>query len=368
MTFGAPWVLALLLVVPLWVWRQRRLPLRSVRFSRVEGIAKLPPTIRQRWMWLPPFLTVAAVVVLIVALAQPREGRRRAISTTQGIAIELIVDRSGSMQAMDFRIDGQPVDRLTAIKNVAGRFVLGRDEQQGFSFDVSPSGDPLAGRPNDMIGLITFAGYADAQAPPTLDHRFLVKQLNDTGIVSRRKEDGTAIGDAIALAVEKLHALDARQQDQVQGKVIILLTDGENNAGAMDPGVAAELAQTMGVKIYTIGVGTQGRAPVPIVDLFGRKRLQYMDVNIDEETLRQVAQATGGQYFRATDTQSLQQIYEQIDQLEKTEVQADHYVDYRELAVESWQTTWVTVPPFLFVAAALLAAAIGLESTWLSTL
>ena len=143
---------------------------------------------------------------------------------------------------------------LTAIKNVAGKFVTG--------------GENLDGRFSDLVGLITFAGYADGETPPTLDHAFLVSQLNNAQIVTNRSEDGTAIGDAISLAVEKLNALDQRQKQKVKSKVIILLTDGENNAGELEPIQAAELAQTMGIKVYTIGVGTKGQAPVPVTDAF----------------------------------------------------------------------------------------------------
>ncbi len=182
---------------------------------------QLRPTLRQRLTWLPSALTIAAIVFLILGLARPREGREQTIAESEGIAIEMVVDRSGSMQAMDFQVDGQHVDRLTAIKKVAGNFVTGDKE--------------LDGRFSDLVGLITFAGYADGETPPTLDHAFLVSQLNNARIVTNRSEDGTAIGDAISLAVEKLNALDARQKNKVKSKVIILLTDGENNAGELEP-------------------------------------------------------------------------------------------------------------------------------------
>jgi Ca-activated chloride channel family protein len=306
-------------------------------------------------MWLPNALTLLAILLIIVALARPREGRDRTISDSEGIAIEMVVDRSGSMQALDFKIDGENVDRLTAIKNVAGKFILG--------------GENLDGRFSDLVGLVTFAGYADAITPLTLDHRFLIRQLYAAEIVTSQSEDGTAIGDAISLAVEKLNALDAKQQEKVKSKIIILLTDGENTAGELEPTQAAELAQTMGIKIYTIGVGTQGRAPFPVVDPFsGRQRLRMMSVNIDEETLQQVAALTGGKYFRATDTDSLQMIYTEIDQLEKTKVELQQFVDYRELAVSSYQSRWLTVPPLLLIAFALLATRMLLQQIWLREL
>jgi Ca-activated chloride channel family protein len=230
-------------------------------------------------------------------------------------------------------------------------------------------GKELTGRFNDLIGLITFAGYADGESPPTLDHTFLMAQLNGSQIVTERSEDGTAIGDAISLAVEKLNALDKRQKEQVKSKIIILLTDGENNAGELEPVQAAELAETFGIKIYTIGVGTQGQAPMPVTDPFtGRRVIQWVPVSIDEQTLTQVAEMTGGKYFRATDTRSLEKIYETIDQLEKSKVESNHYVDYRELAVQSYDRAGLHVPPLLSIAFGLLMARWLLEETWLREL
>ncbi|TWT63393.1 vWA domain-containing protein [Rubinisphaera italica] len=354
--FYSPWYFLLLLIVPWMAWRlfapRRR---RAVRFSSLKIAQQMTPTLRQRLIWLPNALTMAAIIFLIVGIARPREGREQTVAESEGIAIEMVVDRSGSMQAMDFQIDGEHVDRLTAIKKVAGEFVMGSD------------GHELEGRFSDLVGLITFAGYADGETPPTLDHSFLVSQLNNASIVTTRNEDGTAIGDAISLAVEKLNALDARQKQKVQSKVIILLTDGENNAGQLEPVQAAELAATMGIKVYTIGVGTKGQAPVPVTDAFGRQRIQWMPVNIDEETLTKVAEVTGGKYFRATDTDSLANIYTEIDQLEKTKVEAKHFVDYRELAVQSYAGP-ISVPPLLLIAFVLLAARLVLQQTWLREL
>ncbi|MEZ6062845.1 MAG: VWA domain-containing protein [Planctomycetaceae bacterium] len=354
--FHSPWYFILLPLVPVVAWRLfARRRLLAVRFSSVALARRMQPTLRQRLVWLPNALTIAALLLLIVGAARPREGREQAVSESEGIAIELVVDRSGSMQAMDFQIDGEHVDRLTAIKNVAGKFVSG--------------GDGLEGRFSDLVGLVTFAGYADGVTPPTLDHSFLVAQLNNAQIVNSRSEDGTAIGDAISLAVEKLSALDARQKKKVKSKVIILLTDGENNAGELDPVQAAELAQTMGIRIYTIGVGTRGQAPMPVSDPFsGRTVMQWVPVNIDEDTLTKVANVTGGQYFRATDTDSLQKVYTEIDQMEKTAVEARHYVDYRELAVQSWFVSGMKLPAVLMMAFVLLAARLVLQQTWLREL
>lgn len=354
--FHSPWYLLLLLFIPLFAWRLwRRKPADALRFSTLRTAAAIPPSLRQRMLWLPPVLTLLALTLLIIGLARPREGRQQTITNDEGIAIALVVDRSSSMLAMDFDIDGSPVDRLTAIKYVAAKFVEG-------------SG-PLAGRISDLIGLISFAGYADSLTPLTLDHQFLIRRLNEAEIVDSRREDGTAIGDAVALAVEKLNALDSRRETPMPSKVIILLTDGENTAGELEPLPAAELAETMGIKIYTIGVGTKGEAPVPRRDPFsGRIVTQMMQVNIDEDTLREIAELTGGRYFRATDTKSLERIYEEIDGLEKVEVEANYYVDYRELAVQSIKTRFAELPPILLWAFGLLCLRIVLQHTWLRQL
>ncbi len=356
MMFYSPWYFLLLLLVPFLARRlfspQRR---SAIRFSSLQLAKKMTPTLRQRLTWLPAALTLAAVTLIIIGLARPREGREQTVAESEGIAIEMVIDRSGSMQAMDFQIDGEHVDRLTAIKKVAGQFVTGSDDKK------------LEGRFSDLVGLVTFAGYADGQTPPTLDHAFLVSQLNNARIVTDHSEDGTAIGDAISLAVEKLYALDQRQEKKVQSKVVILLTDGESNAGELDPIEAAELAATMGVKVYTIGVGTKGQAPVQVTDPFGRRTIEYMQVNIDEATLTKVAEITGGKYFRATDTDSLANIYAEIDQLEKTKVEAKHFVDYRELAVQKYAGV-VTLPPLLLIAFVLLATRLVLQQTWLREL
>lgn len=351
--FFSPWYFLLLLLLPLLAWRMfAKQNHRAISFSSVAVASRIRPTLRQRLIWLPKLLTLLAMLFLILGLARPREGREKTTVDSEGIAIEMVVDRSGSMRALDFQIDGNNVDRLTAIKNVAEKFVVGQDQ--------------LEGRFSDLVGLITFAGYADGVTPPTLDHQFLLSSLNSTEIVETRSEDGTAIGDAIALAVEKLNALDDRQAEKVKSKVIILLTDGENTAGELEPIAAAEVAQTMGIKVYTIGVGTKGQAPYPMQDAFsGRIVTRMMQVNIDEATLKKVAQATGGKYFRATDTDSLLAIYKEIDELEKTKVESKNYVDYRELAVQPFRAGIISLPPMLLVAFVLLIGRIVLKNTWL---
>ena len=354
--FHSPWYFLLLLLLPLIAWRlfskQRK---SSIRFTSLSIAKRLSPTLRQRLLWLPKLLTLLALLFLILGLARPREGRDRTVVNSEGIAIEMVVDRSSSMRALDFKIEGEHVDRLTAIKNVAGKFVAG---------DTSGDED-LKGRFSDLVGLITFAGFADGVTPPTLDHGFVVTNLNKTEIAATRSEDGTAIGDAIALAVEKLNALDERQEEKVKSKVVILLTDGENTAGELEPIAAAEIAQTMGIKIYTIGVGTKGQAPIPTRDLFGRQIIRMFPVNIDEETLEKVAQTTGGKYFRATDTDSLMGIYQEIDQLEKTKVESKNFTDYRELAVQPYRFGSFSIAPLLLIAFGLLIGRVVLQNTWL---
>lgn len=351
------WFLLLLLAVPLLAWRLFARRAATVNFSATDVVADLGSTWKTRTWWVPPALRVSAVVLVIVALARPQEGLKETIVDSEGIAIEMVVDRSGSMRAMDFEVAGEPVDRLTAIKDVAGKFVNGDDD--------------LDGRPADLIGLVTFAGFADGSSPLTLDHPYLLARLNQTEIASDRNEDGTAIGNALSLAVEKLNLREQRQMGEnddegrkLKSKVVILLTDGENNAGDVDPLQAAELAATMDVKVYTIGVGTKGRAPVPVTDPFtGQTFVQWADVSIDEETLEAIADTTGGKYFRATDTASLTGIYDEIDQLEKSHVEERHYVDFRELAVEPLRAGFVTLPPLLLVALLLLATECVLSGT-----
>jgi Ca-activated chloride channel family protein len=360
--FSTPsaYYLLLLLIVPYMLYRalsKRRNA--AITFSSTDAAAGMPKSWRQKLIWLPPTLGALGLALMIISLARPQEGRKEAIVESEGIAIEMVVDRSGSMQAMDFDLKGQPVDRLTAIKDVAGKFIQGSDE--------------LDGRASDLIGLITFAGQSDAQVPPTLDHTFLNARLNNATIVTKRSEDGTAIGDAIGLAVEKLTNLDelqqSKQREAVKSKVIILMTDGENNAGSLDPIPAAELAKTLGIKVYTIGVGTNGLAPVPVANPFtGRESLQMVEVKIDEETLKKVADETGGKYFRATDTDSLAAIYAEIDEMEKSEVEARHLMDYRELAVEPIHLGALTLPPLLLLAMFSLLGQVVLSNTVLRQL
>jgi Ca-activated chloride channel family protein len=291
---------------------------------------------------LIPVSRTVAVGALILALARPQQGDEQTRIFSEGIAIEMVVDVSGSMQAMDFELDGQRKNRLEAIKKVFGEFVSG--------------GKKLEGRPDDLIGMIAFAMYPDSKCPLTLDHDNLLTIVEQTEIDTEQTGSRTAIGDGIALGVERLLDIDRRRKDadrnQVKSKVMILLTDGESNAGEIDPKRAAELAATMDVKIYTVGVGTRGMAPVPVRDFTGRLRFVSQRVNIDEDTLKEIARITGGRYFRATDTSSLENIYAEIDQLEKTETEEKRYLQYREKA-----------PWLLGLAFAMVSLEIGLVNT-----
>lgn len=351
------WALLLLVLVPLvWWWAYARRRPTAVRFSSTQALASVRPSWRVRLWWLIPLLRTLALILLIVALARPRKGNEQARIPAEGIAIQLIVDRSSSMEALDFQLEGQRVNRLAAVRNVVEGFVSG--------------GEGLRGRPDDLIGMISFARYADDKCPLTLDHGYLIDVLEQTEIVTRQEEDGTAIGDAIGLGVERLRAIDDQQRrsggKKIKSKVIVLLTDGENNAGDLDPVRAAELAATFDIKIYTIGAGTTGYAPFPTVDPFtGRRVLRNVEVTIDEETLRRIADATGGEYYRATDTDSLRRVYAEIDKLEKTRTVELRYYQYTELATQSIRLGSLHLPPVLLCAFALVALEVVLAQTLL---
>lgn len=358
MIFHSPsvWLLFLLLLLPFLWWRWTRRSFKTgVTYTSHVDLSLLPSTIRSKTTWIPACLRLLAIALLIVCVARPQKRFERTQQSADGVAIELVIDRSSSMNAHDFTIDGQAVDRLTAVRRVAGEFIQGMGE--------------LNGRSGDLIGLITFAGYADSNCPMTFDHEYLVSDVLDgVQIVNERSEDGTAIGDAVALAVERLSSLEDRvKQDSgnsIQSKVIILLTDGENNQGDLDPQTAADIAAAMDITVYTIGAGTNGYAPFPTTDIFGRTVMRQQQVQIDEETLEMIASTTGGKYFRATDTASLQEIYAAIDEMERTEITQRTYVNHVDMAVESVSMAGFTLPPLLLVAFTFLFADIILRSTY----
>lgn len=358
--FEQAWWLLLLLVIPLvWLRWTRSSWRAAVVLPGASALlaAGLPSRgVMARARWLLPLLRSLAVVFLVIGLARPVKANEQSRIFVEGIAIELVVDRSGSMQAMDFARRGREMDRLDAVKLVASEFIGG--------------GEGLKGRKDDLIGLVTFSRFADSLSPPTLDHDYLIdvlKRIRPAG----GNEDGTAIGDGVALAVERLRDLgESRGVDptrRIKSRVIILLTDGENNAGDIDPIIAAEMAKTLGIRLYTIGVGSRGMAPMPVQTPFGR---QYVNqpVSIDEELLQAMAEMTGGEYFRATDERSLRDIYERIDALEKTATEERRYRQSTSLAVESITIEGVSIPPLLLGAAILLALELLLAQTRLRVL
>lgn len=302
--FSTPEMLWLLGLLPVMlVWRGRRGVKSAVTFSSTAIAAKIAGACRTRPGQWRGTLRALSLGLLILGLARPQLSTGKTTVQASGIDIVLGVDVSGSMEALDFAIDGKPVGRLDAVKRVVAKFV--------------------EGRPDDRIGLVAFAGRPYLVSPLTYDHEWLLERLDalEVGMV----EDGTAIGSAVASSLNRLRDQDA------ESKIVILLTDGMNNAGKVAPLAAAEAAEALGIKVYTIGAGTRGEAPVPMVDAFGRTRIGRAKVDIDEDTLRQVAERTGAQYYRATDTDSLVDIYGQIDELEKTERTLEKYFEHKEL-------------------------------------
>jgi len=325
-----PWALALVALVPLLFWAQRRRRRdAAVRFPSLGVVQAIPYRGVRRWRWVLHALRGLALVLLVGALARPQKGRAESAFHGEGIDIVLAVDISGSMLSEDFTLGSQRASRLDVVKSVVKEFV--------------------EGRAGDRIALVLFSGRPYTQCPLTLDHGWLLQNLDRAHI--GMIEDGTAIGSALATAAGRLEHSDAKS------KVIILLTDGQNNAGKISPATAADAVKALGVHVYTIGAGTRGLAPFPAQDLFGNKVYRPMKVDIDEDTLKDIAKKTGGKYFRATDTASLEQIYGEINQLEKTTFSAPRFLDYDELY------PWLAVPAML-----LLCAEVGLSHTLLRKL
>lgn len=302
--FAHPEFLFLLLALPvLAVWKSRWGRPVAVRMPSTGDALAAGAKPRSRAGGFRFLLTLLGFALLIAAFARPRLGKGSSEIEASGIDIILALDVSGSMEALDFKLEGRPANRLEVVKKVVGEFI--------------------AGRPNDRIGMVAFAGRPYLVSPLTLDQEFLAKRL--ASVKMGQVEDGTAIGSAIASATAHL------KDSTAKSRIIILLTDGVNNAGAVNPLTAAEAAKALGIKVYTIGAGTIGEAPVPGRDMFGRTRMQMMKVEIDEKLLADVATATGGQTFRATDTGSLEKIYESINQLEKSTHKLKKYQQYDEL-------------------------------------
>lgn len=364
MRFADPhwlWIGAVAIVLAV-VWRLRTGRAHAVDYSSVRLLQRLPRTWAQRLKPLLPGVVALGLAGVALALARPQIGKEETRIRTEGIAIEMAIDRSGSMAVLDCRLDGKQVDRFTAIKDVFTDFVSG--------------GDGLPGRPDDLIGLVVFGGYADSKCPPTIDHGALLEILEDTDIPfhTRDPERGwpyldvdpraitrddqaelaTAIGDAVALAADRLAAVDAKS------RVMIVLSDGKDTVAGQDPDAsdpvdAARAAAALGIKIYTIGFGSRRRTyPRAEIDRFGRvfaRENSNPGLVPDDETLREVATIGGGRFFRAESTEKLREVYAEIDRLEKTKTEGLTFVEYRE--VYTWP---LLVGLGLLLAHALLAA------------
>ncbi|HMN47650.1 MAG TPA: VWA domain-containing protein [Ignavibacteriaceae bacterium] len=318
-SFAYSWVLYFLLVIPLlivwYIWQGRKKQ-AAIKYSSLKIFAKIPATFKERLRHLPFALRMIALIFLIVALARPQNFSAGQNVNAEGIDIAMVLDISGSMMAEDFK-----PNRLEAAKDVIDNFIKGRT--------------------TDRIGLVIFSREAFTQCPLTIDYSVLRNLLADikTGMI----EDGTAIGNGIANGVNRLKDSDAKS------KVIILLTDGVNNAGEVDPISAAEIAAKFGIRIYTIGVGTRGEAPYPVQTPFGT-RYQMMPVEIDEALLKKISDLTGGQYFRATNNRALEEIYNKIDKMEKTKIEITSYKNAKEL-----YAGWLEIG-FLFLLLELVAS------------
>lgn len=304
LSFSHPWVLLLLLLIPpLAFLRGRFGGTAGVTFSSTAALLRLGQRRRSRAGAFLAALSYLALAALIVALARPQLGREITRVQASGVDIMLVLDVSRSMLSEDFTIGSSRANRIEAVKQVTEQFIRQR--------------------PNDRIGIIAFAGRPYLVSPLTLDHDWLIQNLDRLriGLV----EDGTAIGSAIASAANRLKDKEAKT------KLIVLLTDGDNNAGKVMPVTAAEAAKALGIRIYTVGAGTNGEAPFPFTDPFGRTVYRNVPVVIDEKSLEQIASKTNGRYFRATDTSSLKTIFNEIDKLEKSKVEVEKIAQYRDL-------------------------------------
>lgn len=321
--FEDAWVLLLGAgVIPIVFLALTRRRHGSLKFPTLQLVRQLGP-VSSHVQYVPLALRTGAVLLLVCALARPQLGNKSTEMLNEGVDIILALDTSGTMEALDFVQKSQRVSRLDAVKSVVTEFISGRD--------------------NDRIGMIVFGTNAFLQCPPTLDHGVLLDFLKriEIGVAG----EYTAIGSAIALSASRLKDLPGKE------KVVILLTDGINNRGTISPQTAARIAKSLGIKIYTIGVGTKGKAPFLVHTVLG-DQLEYEYVPLDEETLKNVAKETGAEYFRATDTEALEAIYKQINKMEKVEVKVKEYTEYFEL-----------YPWFIFPALALIGTELLLRNT-----
>jgi len=306
MVFKTPWILVTIpfgIAVLVFLLRRQRQP--GLRFPTTAVLVSLPVTWKGRLRRLPMIMRIIVIVLFLMALSGPRRTLEHTFIQSEGIDIVLTIDTSGSMAAEDFIIANKRVNRLEVVKDVVEEFI---DQRR-----------------SDRIGLIAFAGLGYTVSPMTTDYDWLKTNLKRIrlGLI----KDGTAIGSAIAASLSRL------TKSEAQSKIIILLTDGMNNSGKIAPLEAARAAQAMGIKIYTIGAGSEGMVPFPVTDFWGRTIYQRVQIDMDEDILREIADMTGGRYYRAMDTASLRDIYREIDQLEKTEIKQWGYKQYKELFV-----------------------------------
>ena len=302
--FKTPVVLILIpLLLGLFWHEHRRREGTSFRFSSLSLMRQIGTTWRVRWSFLPWVLRALVLVLLLIALAEPRKLLAQSKLNSEGIDIVLALDVSGSMSAEDYVINGQRISRLDIIKSTVENFVKQRRD--------------------DRIGLIVFGSQAYTVCPLTTDHEWLLENLKQVriGVI----EDATAIGSGIATSLLRL------RDSKAKSRVIVLLTDGVNNSGKIQPLDAAKMAQALGIKIYTIGAGTRGIVPFPVTDEFGNRHYEQAQFDLDEDTLKKIAVMTQGEYFRAADTESLRHIYVEIDKLEKTKIEGKGYKQYEPL-------------------------------------
>ena len=298
--FEDPWFLILFLIIPYLVWKRKEQT--TISYSSLEILQNIRAIQVGFLSTIPLVLRLFAISLFIMALARPQEGQKRTEILSMGVDLMLALDTSGSMKALDFIQNDKRDTRLTMVKDVVSKFIENRT--------------------NDRMGMVVFGSEAYTQCPLTLDQNILQSFLRklDIGMAG----DSTAIGSAIGIAVKRLKDLKS------DSKLIILLTDGRNNAGNLAPLQAAQTAKAFGIKIHTIGVGTRGKAPFLVNSIFGQ-RYVYQEVDIDEVTLKEISKITGGQFFRATDLESLKLIYKKIDQMEKSEVKIFDHSEYTEL-------------------------------------
>ena len=340
MHFHSPWAFLLLVVLVgvLFLQHMNRRRRGSIRFSSVGNAVKAGQSLRQRLSVLPLVLRVLAVLCLVIAIARPQSGRQRVQDVSKGIAIEMVVDRSGSM-GTEMEYQGENMTRLDVVKKVFLDFALGNN-------------DSLPGRSNDLIGMIAYARYPYTVCPLTLAHGALPLFVKNTKLVTRRSEDGTAIGDALALAgavlrtgagtlalaaarlktaesTLKKQQADKKTEYRIKSKIIILLSDGRNNYGQRTPLEAAELAEKWGIKVYTIAIGGDGDAMTSVRTPFGVFKMPA-GAEVDTTTLKSIADTTGGVFYEADNARSLDAIYQDINRMEKSDIESVRYVEYRE--------------------------------------